>query len=139
MLMKLFFLTMLCATLALGAKAQQAEQAVRNYLTGFEQRDWNMTSSQFADGFTFSSPNHDDHIPVEVFKERCWPQSQHFKNVEFTQILVSGDHGFALYNVTTTEGKLIRNIDYYTFSKGKIKSIECFFGGTGAGFPTNAK
>lgn len=137
--MKLLQLTILCLVLALTTKAQQEEQAVKNYLMGFEQRDWNMTSSQFAEGFTFSSPNHDDHIPVAVFKERCWPQSQHFKKVEFTQILVSGDHGFSLYTVTTTEGKVIRNTDYYTFSNGRIKSIECFFGGTGAGFPTNAK
>jgi hypothetical protein len=29
--------------------------------------------------------------------------------------------------------------EYYTFSNGKIKSIEFFFGGSGAVYPSNAK
>lgn len=138
-LMKLLSLTILCFSLAIVARAQNAETTIKTYLGGYEKKDWNMTSSQLADGFTFTSPNHDDHIPIAVYKERCWPQSQHFKKLEFSQIIASGDHAFAIYNVTTTDNKIIRNTDYYTFRNGKILSVECFFGGTGAGFPTNAK
>lgn len=136
---RLLTLTLLCLVLALTSKAQNAETIIKTYLGGYEKKDWNMTSSQLADGFTFTSPNQDDHIPIVVYKERCWPQSQHFKKLEFSQIIASGDYAFAIYTITTTEGKVIRNTDYYTFSNGKILSVECFFGGTGAGFPTNAQ
>ncbi len=46
---------------------------------------------------------------------------------------------FALVHVITTDNKVIRNIEYFNFSNGKIKSIEVFFGGEGEGFPTNTK
>ena len=97
-------------------------------------------SSQLADGFTFTSPAPDDHIPLSQYKIRCWPQSQFIKTVEFVKIVQDGKSAFAIYNLTTTDNKHLRNSEYCTFSKdGKIKSIECFFGGTGAGYPTNAK
>ena len=50
------------------------------------------------------------------------------------------NEAFAIMHVITTEGKLIRNTEYFVFDdQGKIKSIEVFFGGTGKGFPTNAQ
>ena len=61
-----------------------------------------------------------------------------FKKVEL-KIIAEGNGAFAIYNITTTDNKVIRNTEYYTFINGKIKSIECFFGGTGAGYPSNAK
>lgn len=61
------------------------------------------------------------------------------QNADFIAIVQDGDHAFALYSGTTIDNKVVRNAEYYTFSNGKIKSRECFFGGTGAGYPTNAK
>jgi len=127
-----------CGTTVIG-KAQNAANTIKTYFSGYEKKDWSITSSQLADGFTFTSPAPDDHIPLEVYKQKCWPQSKFIKKVEFISIVQQGDHAFALYSVTTTDNKIIRNAEYYTFSNGKIKSIECFFGGSGAGYPTNAK
>jgi len=121
------------------AKAQDADKIIRTYFSGYEKKDWSIVSSQLADGFTFTSPAPDDHIPLATYKERCWGQSNHFKKVEFSKIIANGNSAFAIYNITTTDNKVIRNTEYYTFSNGKIKSIECFFGGSGAGYPTNAK
>ena len=42
-----------------------------------------------------------------------------------------------MYNITTTDNKIVHNVEYYTFSNGKIKSIETFFG-TGVGYPGNS-
>ena len=97
-----------------------------------------MVASQFADGFTFTSPAGDDHISLTTYKEKCWWNSKLTKKVEFDKIIVQGDCAFAIYNITTTDNKIVRNTEYYTFSNGKIKSIECFFG-PGPGYPGNTK
>lgn len=137
--MKLILLVVALCGLAAPGKAQNAAHIIKTYFSGYEKKDWNITSSQLADGFTFTSPSPDDHIPLSVYKERCWPQSKFIKKFDFIAIVQQGDHAFALYDLTTTTGKVIRNTEYYTFSNGKIKSIECFFGGSGAGYPTNTK
>jgi len=137
--MKPILLAFLLCGIAVAGKTQNAAKIIRTYFSGYEKKDWSITSSQLADGFTFTSPAPDDHIPLAVYKQRCWPQSKFIKKIDFITIVQDGDHAFALYTGTTTDNKVIRNTEYYTFSNGKIKSIECFFGGSGAGYPTNAK
>ena len=137
--MKLLLLSAIFCGITAFAKAQDAAKIIRTYLLGYEKKDSIMVFSQLADGFTFTSPAPDDHIPLSVYKTRCWPQAQFTKKVEFVKIVQEGNCAFAIYNLTTTDNKHLRNTEYYTFSNGKIKSIECFFGGTGAGYPTNAK
>lgn len=132
-------LVLLLCGITAGGKAQNAANIIKTYFSGYEKKDWSLTSGQLADGFTFTSPAPDDHIPLDLYKQRCWPQSKFIKKFEFIAIVQEGDHAFALYDLTTTDNKVIRNAEYYTFSNGKIKSIECFFGGSGKGYPTNAK
>jgi len=137
--MKLLLLSVIFCGITAFAKAQDADKTIRTYFSGYEKKDWNIVSSQLADGFTFTSPAPDDHIPLSVYKAKCWPQSQFIKKVDFVKIVQEGNCAFVIYNLTTIDNKHLRNTEYYTFSNGKIKSIECFFGGTGAGYPTNAK
>lgn len=137
--MKPILLAIVLCGLAIAGKAQAAATIIRTYFSGYEKKDWSLTSSQLADGFTFTSPAPDDHIPLAVYKEKCWPQSKFVKKFDLISVVQKGNHAFVLYNCTTTDGKVIRNAEYYTFSNGKIKTIECFFGGSGAGYPTNAK
>lgn len=137
--MKLLLLSAIFCGITAFAKAQDADKIIRTYFSGYEKKNWNVVSSQLADGFTFTSPAPDDHIPLPVYKVKCWPQSQFMKKVDLVKIVQEGNCAFAIYNITTTDNKHLRNTEYYTFSNGKIKSIECFFGGTGAGYPTNAK
>jgi hypothetical protein len=124
--------------MAASPKAQSAEKLIRAYLMGFEKKDWSMVTSQFADDFTFTSPAGDDHISLTTYKERCWGTSEFVKKVEFSKIIVEGNSAFATYNITTTDNKIVHNTEYYTFNKGKIKSIECFFG-AGIGYPGSTK
>jgi hypothetical protein len=139
LLMKPILLVIGLCSIAVAGKAQDAAKIIKTYFSGYEKKDWSITSSQLADGFTFTSAAPDDHIPLAIYKQRCWPQANFFKKIELVSIVQDGDHAFALYNGTTTDNKVIRNAEYYTFSNGKIKSIECFFGGSGAGYPSNAK
>jgi hypothetical protein len=120
------------------AQSTDKEKAVRAYYAGFEKHDWNTVVAQFADGFTFTSPNNDDHIPVDKFKEKCWPTNKFFKKVNFIKMSESGNSLFLLVEIITTDNTVVRNVDVYTFDAGKIKSIECFFG-PGAWFPGNKK
>jgi len=137
--MKLLLLSVIFCGITAFASAQDADKIIRTYFSGYEKKDWSIVSSQLADGFTFTSPAPDDHIPLPVYKARCWPQSQFIKKVDFVKIVQEGNCAFVIYTLNTTDNKQLRNTEYYTFSNGKIKSIECFFGGTGAGYPTNAR
>jgi hypothetical protein len=114
------------------------EKVVKAYYSGFENHDWRQVASQFADGFTFTSPNNDDHIPVEKFKDRCWPTNAFFKKVNYIKMAENGNDLMLLVEIITTDGKVVRNVDVFNFSADKIKSIEVFFG-PGASYPGNRK
>ena len=138
--MKLLWMTALCCGIAVFARAQNADKIIRTYFSGYEKKDWNIVASLLGDGFNFTSPSPDNHIPLPVYKIRCWPQSQYIKKFDIVKIVQDGNTAFVMYNLITTDNRQIRNTEYYTFSAdGKITSIECFFGGDGAGYPTNAK
>ena len=118
---------------------QRNEKIIKDYFAGWVKKDWNAVSTQLADGFTFTSPAPDDHISIEKFKEKCWVQAEHIQKLDFIKIIRNEHEAFAIVHVITIDNKIIRNIEYFNFSNGKIKSIEVFFGGTGQGFPTNEK
>ncbi len=135
--MKHFMLTFIFSSVFVYAQSQSPETRIKNYYIAFETKDWNMLAEQLAEGFTFTSPAGDDHITLSVFKERCWPTSKYFKTISFPKIMVEGNTAFAIYDIATTDNKIVHNVEYYTFSNGKIKSVECFFG-TGIGYPGNS-
>jgi hypothetical protein len=132
-----FALILLTGAAATNACAQGSgkEKAARAYYEGFVNKDWMLTSSQLADGFTFSSPAGDDHISVETFKERCFPTCKFTKTVSFLKMSETGNELFVLVEINTTDNKIVRNVDLFTFDGlGKIKAFECFFG-AGIGYP----
>jgi hypothetical protein len=135
MMLSLTIILLVCIASRLDAQSAEKEKAVKAYYSGFENKDWNTVAAQFADGFTFTSPK-DDHISLEKFKEGCWPTSRFFKKVDFIKITEIGNDIMLLVQISTTDNKIVRNIDMYSFSAGKIKSIEVFFG-LGQGYPGN--
>lgn len=127
--MKHILLSLIFCNIFVHAQSQSADQRIKNFFAGFEKKDWNTVANQVADDFTFTSPNDDNHINLKQYKEKCWSTgSKFFKHIEFTKIAVDGNTAFAMYNITTTDNKVMHNVEYYTFSNGKIKSIETFFG-----------
>ena len=131
----LFFVAVMTVN-GLFAQGTKKEKVVKAYYSGFEKHDWNAVASQFADGFTFTSPNNDDHISVEKFKEKCWGTNISFKKVNYIKMTESGNDLTLLVEIITAENKVVRNVDIFTFSSGKIKSIEVFFG-SGSKYPGN--
>jgi len=109
---------------------------IKAWYTAWEKNDWNLMTQILADGFTFSSPL-DDHIKINVVKERCWPNAGKIKTVDVQQVIINGDAVFVIANSYTIAGKLIRNCDYFTIKDGKIMAYECFFG-PGINYPNNS-
>lgn len=107
------------------------------YYTAYEKKDWSLLEQILADGFTFTSPV-DDHINLKAYKERCWPNAYKTKQFDVEKFVINGDDAFVTYNGWTTEGKVFRNTEYFTFKDGKITSNECFFG-SGVNFPNSGK
>ena len=135
-LFKLSIVFIFC-NISVHAQSQSSDERIKNFFTGFEKKDWNIVAAQLAEGFTFTSPNGDDHITLSQYKEKCWGTGpKFFKKIYFQKIVVDGNTAFAMYNITTTDNKIVHNVEYYTFSDGKIKSIETFFG-AGVGYPGN--
>src|SRR5262245_9197665 len=110
------------------------ESIIKEYFAGWTNKDWNAVASKLAVGFTFTSAAPDDHIPVDKFKEKCWVQAAHIDHFEFPRFISNGNETFAIVHVITKDKRIIRNVEYFTFENGKIKSIEVFFGGNGNGF-----
>lgn len=135
--MKYILLSFIFCNSFMYGQSQSEEKLIRNFFSGFENKDWNMVAGQLAEDFTFTSPNNDDHINIAQYKEKCWATGlKFFKHIEFQKIVTDGNTAFAMYNITTTDNKIVHNVEYYTFSNGKIKSIETFFG-TGVHYPGN--
>jgi hypothetical protein len=86
--MKHFLLFFIFCSLSLCVQAQSAEKVIKAYYRGYETKDWNLLVSQLTDGFTFTSPNGDDHLTIAQYKERCWPTNKYFKKIEFQKIVV---------------------------------------------------
>lgn len=139
-LLQLSFILLVCMASKSVAQDTEKEKAVKAYYSGFETHDWNKVVNQFADGFTFTC-SVDKSMPVEKFnlekfKENCWGTSKFFKKVDFINMVEKGNVLFLLVEITTTDNKTVRNVDYFNFSGGKIKSIEVFFG-PGVKYPGN--
>jgi ketosteroid isomerase-like protein len=113
------------------------EKVIKKYYGGYEKKDWNSVENLLADDFSFTSPNNDDHIGIEKFKEKCWPEADKIERFDVDKVFENGDEAFVRYQCWTTSGKSFRNTEYFRFGNGKIKEIEVFFG-TGQGFASNA-
>ena len=132
----IFFVAVMIVN-GLFAQVTKKDKVVKTYYSGFEKHDWNEVASQFADDFAFTSPNNDDHISIEKFKEKCWPTNKFFKKVNFIKMTESGNDLFLVVEIITSENEVVRNVDLFSFNdKGKIKSIEVFFG-AGSKYPGN--
>ena len=110
---------------------------IKDYYAAYEKKDWNMLTSLLADGFVFNSPN-DDHIDLNTYKIRCWPNSASIKRFDIDKLVIDGDDAFVTYNGWTNDGRLFRNTEYFRFQDGKIKENACYFG-PGISYPDKGK
>ncbi|HMC86499.1 MAG TPA: nuclear transport factor 2 family protein, partial [Chitinophagaceae bacterium] len=107
------FLLLICLANISYAQSTEKVKAVKAYYSGFERNDWNTVAAQFADGFTFTSPNNDDHISVEKFKEKCFVTARFVKKVNFIKMMESGNDLMLLVEIISTDNKIVHNVDVY--------------------------
>ena len=117
-------------------KNTSQQQMIKDYYAAYEKKDWSLLESILDKEFTFTSPAGDDHIDLNLYKERCWPNANNTKKFDIEKIIIDGNAGYITYNGWTTGGKLFRNTERFKFKDGKIIELECFFG-TGISFPNN--
>lgn len=47
------------------------EEIIRTYYSGWEKKQWSAVDNLLADGFTFTSPNDEDHIDKRASKQNA--------------------------------------------------------------------
>jgi ketosteroid isomerase-like protein len=129
-----------CALLAAGvpqlvrAGAETGERSknedlVREYYAAWETKHWNPIDALLADDFTFSSPM-DEHISKSAFKKGCWDTQVAFTDrFDVKQVIAAENEAFVMYVCHTMNGKTFQNVEYFHLRDGKVKAIECYFGG----------
>ena len=126
------------SALALIGPDKANERIIRKYYAAWEKKDWAPFDILLANNFTFTSPNHDDHISKSAFKARCWESQIDFiQRFELEKVIVSGDEAFVKYLCRTKNSKSFRNVEYFRLRDGRVDAIECYFGGQ-SGFPSAA-
>ncbi|WP_411819626.1 nuclear transport factor 2 family protein [Hyphococcus formosus] len=100
---------------------------VKRALRAYVNDDRDEIEALIADDFSFTSP-YDNHIDRASYMERCWPNHEATKHIEFIRLFESGDDVVASYEVTLISGREFRNTEILSLKNGKISAIEVFFG-----------
>ncbi len=117
---------------AAAGEASKNEKVIRAWyrLWAVEHTDWAPFDAILADDFTFTSPNHDDHISKAAFKARCWDtQIALTKGFDLLAVMAQGDRVFVQYLGHTMAGNTFGNVELHRLRNGRITSTECYFGG----------
>ncbi len=111
------------------------EDVIRAYYSGYEKKEWGLVDGVLADGFTFTSPNNDDHINAQAYKERCWPHAEFVERFELETVRTGDFDALVKYVCCRTNGTSFGNVEYFRFAGEKIASIEVYFGAP-LGYPS---
>ena len=103
------------------------EDRVRAYFDAWEGADRAALEALLADDFTFTSP-WDDYISKARFFEHCFPHAGTFGFRRPIKVFAQGDEAFIRYETILKSGGGFRNMEYFRFEGGRIRSIEVFFG-----------
>jgi len=134
---KISFVAGLLLLASIGFSQSVNQKLIKNYYAAYERKDWNLLKSILSPGFHFSSPV-DDHINLETYHHRCWPNCRNTKKFDLEKMIMGNDEGFVTYNGYTNDGRIFRNTEYFKFKDGKITENYCYFG-PGVNFPDSGK
>lgn len=137
---KIIFIVALLGLAVVGSAFNNSptnQKLIKDYYRAYEQKDWKLLKSILSSEFTFSSPN-DDHIHLETYHQRCWPNCQNTKKFDLEKVIMGTDDAFVTYNGHTNDGRVFRNTEYFRFKDGKITENDCYFG-PGVSYPNSKK
>jgi ketosteroid isomerase-like protein len=110
-------------------RQQSKPEIIRCLLAAYTSKNREVVEKLLADDFTFTSP-YDDRIDKAAYFERCWPNSERMRSVDFENIAETDGQVFVLYKVVTDEGKEFRNTEVFTFHGHRVREISVYFGAT---------
>lgn len=114
------------------------EETIQRYFSGWEQQDWEAIAALLAPGFTFTSPNDDDHIDLHTFKQQCW-HPDWIMGFELEAVAECGSSAFVKYLCRAKNGSSMRNTECFMFADEKIQAIEVYFGEGSVAFAASLK
>jgi hypothetical protein len=108
---------------------RESGETIRRWYAAWEKSDWLPIDRLLTEDFTFSSAAGDDHIGKGAFKTQCWESQKGFiERFDLLRMFGQGEEAIVLYECHTKNGKSLRNVEYFRLSKGKVRSLECYFG-----------
>ena len=137
-----------CALVA-AAGIPQIAQCARRDRTAFEERgdcpeilcrvgDEGLASDRHPAGgrLHIFKPSSTTTSARATFKAGCWDtQIAFIDRFDLKQVIGTDNEAFVMYVCHTTNGKTFRNVEYFQLRDGKVKAIECYFGGKSS-FPS---
>ena len=103
-------------------------ELARRYYESYETGDKAFVEGNMAEDFTFTSP-FDDHIGRDEYFARCWPNHASHRKFHFEAIMEQGDVVLVVYRLEMHFPNAgFRNAERLMFEKGKLKSVDVFFG-----------
>jgi ketosteroid isomerase-like protein len=109
------------------AVARSKSDVIRMCLAAYKSKDRQIVEGLLTDDFHFTSP-YDDEIDRVTYFERCWPNSEQFRDVTVERIVEQGDGAYTTYKVLTNDGREFRNTEFMTFDGGRIDHVDVYFG-----------
>lgn len=102
-------------------------QVARDCYDAYVSSDRSLVEKHLSDDFTFYSPA-DVGIDRARYFERCWPNAERSKAMNYVRLIEAGDEVVVTYEATTHDGKRFRNTEVLTFDGDKVKRAEVYFG-----------
>lgn len=109
------------------AAARSKSDVIRMCFAAYKSKNRKILEGLLTDDFHFTSP-YDDEIDRATYFERCWPNSEKFRDVTVERIVEHGDGAYATYKVATNDGREFRNTEFMTFDGGRISHVDVYFG-----------
>jgi ketosteroid isomerase-like protein len=118
----------------MGMTPSEREELVRRSFAAYMTADRADIEAILHKDFTFTSP-YDDHIGWDDYIARCWANAGTFERIDIHAVNATGEGCFVLYEGRSKRGATFRNVEYFCFEDGLIRSVEVFFGLAPGGTP----
>ena len=102
-------------------------QLARDLYGAYAAGDRGVVERMLSEDFEFFSPA-DVGIDRDRYFERCWPNSGLIDEFRFERLFERDGEVFVTYESTKTDGKRMRNTEVLSFSDGKLRRAEVYFG-----------
>lgn len=100
---------------------------VENYFNAYETQDREVLEQLMSGDFTYNSPK-DNKIDKAEYFSKCWLENESKPVYTIEKILESNHEVMVIYSCKTADGNAFRNVEFFTFEEGQVKSIDVFYG-----------